>query len=59
LFEPGYVITASAPEGEVTFVVCLKCGDVEIAFGNAAGELHSITPAATPDLRAALTKLLQ
>ena len=53
LFEPGYVLHAEGPKGAVDFVICFKCGDVDVG-----GEMHSVLQKAEGKLRQTVERLM-
>jgi hypothetical protein len=59
LFEPHHVLVATAGKEHVTFVICVKCGDVEHILGATSIGTHSLTPAGNGEIDGLLQKALR
>jgi hypothetical protein len=59
LFEPHHVLEASVGKQRMTFIICVKCGDVEHVVGTESIGTHSLTPAGNAEVDTLLKKALR
>lgn len=57
LFEPHHVLVGENGKQRMTFIICIKCGDVEHVVGTKSIGTHSMTPAGNSEIATLLRAL--